>query len=76
MSTDLAHACAIVSRETTLYTIRRATDLAKFQSIQLFGFGAHTSNGEDLLVLLHTLLQLAKQDAEACNGSQPRPAQC
>lgn len=61
----LAHACAIVSGEAALYAIGGTAYLAQLGTVQLFGFGAHAGDGEDLLVLLHALLQLAKQHAEA-----------
>jgi hypothetical protein len=64
----LSHTCALVSVEAAIYAIGSGTNVGQAVSVDFFGVGAHAGYGEDLLVLLHSLLELAKEDAETCGG--------
>jgi len=65
-ATHLSHTRALVSVEAAIYAIGRGPDVGQAVSVDLFGISAHAGYGEDLLVLLHSLLELAKEDAETC----------
>jgi hypothetical protein len=62
----LSHACALIPREASRYALRGRPDARKCVSVGIFGISAHAGHGEDLLILLHALLELAKQDSETC----------
>lgn len=62
----LPHACALISAEAAGYALRGGPDVGEAVSVELFGVGAHAGNGEDLLVLLHALLELPKQHSKTC----------
>jgi hypothetical protein len=65
-TTHLSHTCALVSVEAAIYALSRGSNIGQGVSVDLFGIGAHAGYGEDLLILLDSLLELAKEDAEAC----------
>lgn len=60
----LLDARAIISREASIYSIRGRFDFAQTGTIDVFGVSAHSRNGEDLLILLHALLELSEEYAE------------
>jgi len=70
LPTHLAHTCALISAEAAAYAIGGWWDGGQAVSICLFGIGSHAGHGEDLLVLLHSLLELCKEDAQAWTHSQ------
>lgn len=47
---------SVVSLEPSIYPVRGWFNVSKLLTIHLFGFGAHSRHGEELLILLDTLL--------------------
>lgn len=64
-STHLSHARALISAEASGYALRGWGDGGQRVSIGIFGIGSHAGNGQNLLVLLHSLLELPKENAQA-----------
>jgi hypothetical protein len=62
----LSHACAIVSAEASAYALRGGPNARQSGSVGVLGISAHAGHGENLLVLLHALLELAEQDSKTC----------
>jgi hypothetical protein len=62
----LSHTRALVPVEAAVYALGRWSDVGEAVSVHFFGVGAHAGYSQDLLVLLHSLLELAKQDAKTC----------
>jgi hypothetical protein len=60
----LLDARAVVSLETSVYAISRRLNVSQLLSICIFGVCAHTRYCQDLFILLHTLLELAKEHAQ------------
>lgn len=65
-STNLARTGAIVALKATGDAVGGRQYLAEAIAVYLFRVGAQTGYREDLLVLLDTLLELAKEDTETC----------
>lgn len=63
--TNLASAGAVIARKAFGVSVAGGTNVTHVLAVELFGIGAHAGNGQNLLVFLDTLLELAKQDAEA-----------
>ena len=61
----LPHTCAIVAREAAVDFIGRGCDVAETLTVGFLCFSAQTSDGQDLPILLDSLLELAEQNAEA-----------
>jgi hypothetical protein len=59
----LSHACALISAEAARYALGRGANAVQTVSVDVFGVGSHAGDGEDLLVLLHALLQFPKEDS-------------
>jgi len=64
--TNLLDTGSIVSLEASSYFVGGSLDVPEPLTICIFSIGAHARNREDLLILLYTLLQLAKQDSQTC----------
>jgi hypothetical protein len=62
---DLSNTGAIISRETTMHSIGGCPNLTQTVAIYILSFGSHSCNDKDLFIFCHTLLKLAKEDAEA-----------
>lgn len=60
----LASACAVIARESSGDAVCGWQYLAEFLAVQIFGIGSHAGYRDNLLVLLDSLLQLAKEDTE------------
>ena len=56
----------IIFLESAFYAIGSPFNVAQLLTIYVFRFCSHARNGEDLLVLLYALLELAEQYAETC----------
>jgi len=56
----------VIFLESAFYTIGSPFNVAQLLTIYVFRFCSHARNGEDLLVLLYALLELAEQYAETC----------
>jgi hypothetical protein len=60
----LASACAIIARETSGNAVCGWQNFVQFLTVYVFGVSSHAGYREDLLILLNSLLQLAKQDTK------------
>jgi hypothetical protein len=61
--THLPHAGALIPGEASAYAIGGRCDGGQTVAVDLLGIGSHAGDGEDLLVLLHALLQFPKEDS-------------
>lgn len=66
--THLAHTCALISAEAPAYAVCGWCNGGQAVSIGLLGIGSHAGNGQNLLVFLDSLLQLAEEHAQAWEG--------
>lgn len=64
--TYLPHRGPIIPSEAAGISIDCRYDVSQALTIDILGIGAHPRDGEHLLVLQHTLLELAEEDAETC----------
>jgi hypothetical protein len=60
----LASTCAIIARESSGDAVCGGQYLTELLAVYIFGISSHAGYRDDLLVLLHSLLQLAKEDTE------------
>lgn len=60
--TDLLDTGTIIFLESSLDLRSRSINITQALAVQIFGFGSHARNSQDLLILLHALLELAKED--------------
>src|ERR1700721_48961 len=64
---DLSNTSAIISRETTRYSVRNWPYLAEAHTIYVFCLCSHPCNGKNLPVFCYALLEFAKEYAKSCN---------
>jgi hypothetical protein len=64
--THLAHARALVSAEAAGHALCRRRDAGQAGAVDLLGIGPQARDGQDLLVLLHALLQLPEKHSQPC----------
>lgn len=67
--THLSHTGALISTEASGYALRGWCNGSQRVSVDLFGIGSHAGNGQNLLVLLDSLLELSKENPQACKVS-------
>ncbi len=65
----LARASTIVLPEPALYLVNGRYYVGQALSVDFFGFGAQSSNSQNLAVFDDALLELAKQNSESCGSS-------
>lgn len=61
----LAHARPIVLRKAICDAIAGRTNVVDMLSVQILCIGAHSGDGEELLVFVDALLQLAKEHSQS-----------
>ena len=66
LQTHLLNTGAIVFLEASFNLHGSRIDVAQTLTIEILSFSSHARNGQDLLVLLHALLELAKEDSQTC----------
>jgi hypothetical protein len=60
----LAHTRTVISREASRYLVGCWSNIAQTHAIKILRLCSHPRDGEDLLVLVDTLLELSEEHSE------------